>query len=128
MPVGAIVSAQRGQVMSLETALRSFERWKSIRLASIFPLLLCTVWIFYFRIASESGIMTFFLILTVGVLIPEVKEDLTETHIIIREELAEQRTEFRQLFREELQQFLKDPAVSDLLKENAVSSRAQTGS
>jgi len=72
--------------------------------------------------------MFFFFILTAGVLIPEVKEDLTETHIIIREELAEQRTEFRQLFREELQQFLENPAVSDLLKENAVSSRAQTRS
>ena len=122
------MSFQHGQVMNLETALRSFERWKSIQLASILPLLLCTVWIFYFRIASESGIMTFFLILTVGVLIPEVKEDLTETHIIIREELAEQRTEFRQLFREELQQFLKDPAVGGLLNENLVSPEEQTRS
>ena len=78
MPIGSTMSAQRSQVIKLETALRSSERWKSIQRASILPLLLCTVWIFYFRIASESGIMTFFLILTVGVLIPEVKGDLIE--------------------------------------------------
>jgi hypothetical protein len=114
--------------MNLERALRSSERWKAIRLASIFPLLLCSAWIFYFRIASESGIMFFFFILIVGVLIPEVKQDITETHIIIREELAEQRTELRQLFREELEGFLKDPAVRDLLKQNPVSSRTETRS
>ena len=107
--------------MNLETALRSFERWKTIRRASIFPLLLCTVWIFYFRIASESGIMAFFLILTVGVLITEVKGDLTETRIIVREELVEQRKEFRELLRGELRHFLKDPAIGDLLHENTVS-------
>jgi hypothetical protein len=104
--------------MDLKTALRSSERWKAIRLASIFPLLLCTVWIFYFRIATESGIMIFFFILTVGVLIPEVKEDLTETHIIVREELAVQRLELRRVLREELQELLKDPAVRGRLKEN----------
>jgi len=103
--------------MNLETALRSFERWKAIRLASILPLLLCTVWIFYFRIASESGIMAFFLILTVGVLIPEVKADLSETRIIVREELVEQRKEFRELLRGELGHFLQDPAMKQRLNE-----------
>ena len=117
------MSARHSQVMTLETALKSSERWKTIQLASILPLFLCTVWIFYFQIASESGIMTFFLILTVGVLIPEVKGDLTETHIMLREELAEQRMELRQLLREELQPLLKDPAIRDLLKDNTVSPK-----
>jgi hypothetical protein len=112
--------------MTLETALRSFERWKTIQRASILPLLLCTVWIFYFRIASECGIMVFIYILTVGVLIPEVKGDLTETHISIREELDEQRMELRQLLREETQQLLKDSAIRNLLKENPDSSEEQT--
>jgi len=120
------MSAQRSQVMRLETALRSFERWKTIQLASILPLLLCTVWIFYFRTASESGIMTFFLILTVGVLIPEVKGDLTETHIMLREELAEQRMEIRQLLREELQHFIEEPAIRDRLNEYFGSQEEQT--
>ena len=101
--------------------MRSFERWKTIQLASILPLLLCTVWIFYFQIGSESGIMTFFLILTVGVLIPEVKGDLTQTHIILREELDEQRKELRELLRGEVQRLLKDPAIRDLLKEKLVA-------
>ena len=128
MPIGSSMSAQRSQVIKLETALRSFERWKSIQRASILPLLLCTVWIFYFQVASESGIMTFFLILTVGVLIPEVKGDLTETHIILREELAEQREELRELLRGELRHFLKDPAVRGLLNENIVLPEEQTRS
>jgi hypothetical protein len=114
--------------MTLETALKSSERWKTIQLASILPLFLCTVWIFYFQIASESGIMTFFLILTVGVLIPEVKGDLTATHVMLREELAEQRMELRQLLREELQPLLNDPAIKDLLNQHTASSKAQTKS
>ena len=119
------MSAPRSRVMKLETALKNSERWKTIRLASILPLLLCTVWIFYFRIASESGIMTFFLILTVGVLIPEVKSDLTETHIMLREELAEQRMELRQILREELPPLLNDPAIRKLLSQNTVSPEEQ---
>jgi len=121
MPIGSMMAAQHSQVIKLETALRSFERWKTIQLASILPLLLCTVWIFYFQIGSESGIMTFFLILTVGVLIPEVKGDLTQTHIILREELDEQRKELRELLRGEVQRLLKDPAIRDLLKEKLVA-------
>ena len=117
------MSARHSQVMTLQRALKSSERWKTIQLASILPLFLCTVWIFYFQTASESGIMTFFLILTVGVLIPEVKGDLTETHIMLREELAEQRRELRHLLREELQPLLKDPAIRELLSQNKVSPK-----
>ena len=118
--MGAIMSAQHGQIMRRETALRSFERWKTIQLASILPLLLCTVWIFYFRIATECAIMMCFYVLAVGVLIPEVKADLTETHFVIREELSDQHMELRQLLGEEVEHFLEDPAARDLLSENSV--------
>ena len=118
--MGAMMSARHSLVIDIETALRSFERWKTIQLASILPLLLCTVWIFYFRIATECGIMMSFYALTVGVLIPEVKGDLTKTHFVIKEELAEQHMELRQLLGEELQHFLKDPATRGLLSDNTV--------
>ena len=92
-----------------------------IQLASIFPLLLCVAFMFYFREASELGIMAFFLILIVGVMFPEVKGDIAQIHVILREENAEHRFELQQLLREELQHLLKAAGSHERVEENPVS-------
>jgi hypothetical protein len=105
----------------LEAALKGLRRWRMIQLASIFPMLLCVVFMFYFREASELGIMAFFLVLIVGVMFPEVKGDIAQIHVLLREEHAEHRFELRQLLREELQFLLKASGDQEGAEENPVS-------
>jgi hypothetical protein len=105
----------------LETALKGLRRWRLIQLASIFPMLLCVAFMFYFREASELGIMAFFLILIVGVMFPEVKGDIAQIHVILREEHAEHRFELQQLLREELRNLLKTSDLQEGAEENPPS-------
>jgi len=105
----------------LEVALKGLRRWRLIQLASIFPMLLCVVFMFYFREASELGVMAFFLVLIVGVMFPEVKGDIAQIHVILREEHAEHRFELRQLLREELQFLLKSSGDQEGAEETPVS-------
>ena len=68
---------------------KAFKRWRTIQLASLFPLLLCGVFMFYFKEASPLGIMAFFLVLIVGILLPQVRGDLILSHIVLGKELEE---------------------------------------
>jgi len=43
----------------------------------------------YFKEASPLGIMAFFLILIVGILLPQVRGDLALSHIVLSRELEE---------------------------------------
>jgi len=96
--------------MTSEAALKDLKKWRVIQFASILPLILCMVWMFYFREATEFGIMGFFLTLVVGVMFPEVKADLAATNFLFRQELATHREEIQKLLTEQLQDSLKDPA------------------
>ena len=107
-----------------KSALKNLKRWRMIQFASILPLILCMVWMFYFRGASEFGIMGFFLILVIGVMFPEVKADLAATNFFFRQELAIHREEIQQLLTEQLQNFLKDPALHDLIKQSSISANS----
>ena len=91
-----------------------------IQFASILPLLLCVAFMFYFHEATELGILVFFLILIVGVMFPEVKGDIAQIHVTLREEHAEQRFELQQLLREELQNLPRAPGLQEGVDENTV--------
>jgi len=91
-----------------------------IQFASILPMLLCVAFMFYFRESSELGIMAFFLILVVGFLFPEVKGDIAQIHVVLREEHAEHRFELQQLLREELQILLKALGIQEGVEKNPV--------
>ena len=95
------------QKMTSEAALKDLKRWRIIQFASILPLILCMVWMFYFREASEFGIVGFFLTLVIGVMFPEVKADLAATNFLIRQELATHREEIQKLLTEQLQNPLR---------------------
>ena len=68
---------------------KGFKRWRTIQLASLLPLVLCGVFMLYFKEASPLGIMAFFLVLVVGVLLPQVRGDLILSHIVLAKELEE---------------------------------------
>jgi len=110
-----------GEEVTHQTALKNLKRWRVIQLASVLPLMLCVVWIFYYREASGLGVMAFFLILVVGVMFPEVKGDIAHIHVILKEEHQVLHREIQQLFTEELHKFLSEPVIQELLKGNPVS-------
>jgi len=68
---------------------KSFKRWRTIQLASLFPLVLSGVFMIYFKEASPLGIMAFFLVLIVGILLPQVRGDLILSHIILSKEFVD---------------------------------------
>jgi hypothetical protein len=69
--------------------VKSFKRWRTIQLASLLPLVLSGVFMFYFKEASPLGIMAFFLVLVVGILLPQVRGDLVLSHIVLAKELED---------------------------------------
>jgi hypothetical protein len=70
--------------------LKALNRWKLVQIVAILPLTLTVVLMLYFREAAEYHIVAFFLILIVGVLMPQISGDLILSHIILREELGKQ--------------------------------------
>jgi hypothetical protein len=110
------------EVVTHQTALKNLKRWRFIQLASVLPLMLSVVWMFYSREASGLGILAFFLILVVGVMFPEVKGDIAQIHVILKEERQLLHQEIQQLFTEELRKFFGEPVVQELMKRSPVSS------
>jgi membrane protein insertase Oxa1/YidC/SpoIIIJ len=78
------------------------KRWRIIQLAALLPILLSVFFIFYFKEASGVGIVMIFLVLIVGVLLPEVKADIAQSNLIIRLEFQELQKEMQGI-RKELQ-------------------------
>jgi len=68
---------------------KTFKRWRTIQLASLLPLVLCGVFMLYFKEASPLGIMAFFLVLIVGILLPQVRGDMILSHLVLARELEE---------------------------------------
>ena len=69
--------------------LKTFKRWRTIQLASLLPLILTGVFMLYFKEASPLGIMAFFLILIVGILLPQIRADLALSHLVLTKGLEE---------------------------------------
>ena len=82
-------AAMEEQLAKTQFNWRMFKRWRQIQIASLLPLILTGVFMLYFREAPQLGITAFFLILIVGVLLPQIRGDLTLSHIIITKELEE---------------------------------------
>ena len=82
-------------------------RWRVIQLAALLPILLSVAFMFYFKESSGVGIVIIFLVLVVGVLLPEVKADIAQSNLIIREELRELQKEIQNI-REEMKGLSSD--------------------
>lgn len=70
--------------------LKTLNRWKLVQIVAILPLALTVVLMIYFRGAAEFHIVAFFLVLIIGVLMPQISADLILSHIVLREELGKQ--------------------------------------
>ena len=68
---------------------KTFKRWRGIQMAALLPLILCGVFMIYLKEASPLIIMVFFLVLIVGILLPQVRGDLILSHLVLTKELEE---------------------------------------
>ena len=69
---------------------RGFKRWRTIQIAAILPLCVTVVLMIYFREAAEFHVVAFFLVLIVGVLMPQISGDMIQSHLLLKEELSKE--------------------------------------
>jgi len=65
---------------------KNLQKWKMIQVVSLLPLLLSIVLMFFFK-GSTVGTVMFFLILIVGIVLPQVCRNVVESHLILIEEI-----------------------------------------
>ena len=65
---------------------RTLQRWKMIQIISLLPLIISVVLMFYFE-GSMVGTVVFFLVLIVGVVLPQICRNVIESHLILIEEI-----------------------------------------
>lgn len=78
---------QRQGIFAKEITEKAVQKWRMVQYAAILPLLLSVVLLFMFK-GSILGTIVFFLILIVGILLPQVYRDLTQSHLILLEEIS----------------------------------------
>ncbi len=62
----------------------NLRRWKTIKMAALLPLILSVVLMFFFK-GSMLGTILFFLILIVGVVLPQICENQVRSHLLLKE-------------------------------------------
>ena len=78
-----------GQFAERRFDLKAFKRWRNIQVGSLLPLILIGTLMIYFKEPSVLGIVSFFLILIVGVLLPQMRADLILSHLVLTKELEQ---------------------------------------
>ena len=73
-----------------EYNLKALQRWKSVQIVARLPLTLTVVLMIYFRGAAEFHIVAFFIVLIIGILMPQISGDLIHSHIVLRKELSKE--------------------------------------
>ena len=71
---------------------KTLERWKMIQIVSLLPLLVSIVLMFYFQ-GSMVGTVVFFMVLIVGVVLPQICRNVIESHLILLDEIERLRKE-----------------------------------
>lgn len=65
---------------------KSLQKWKIIQTAAILPLLLSVVFLLRFK-GSILGTIVFFLILIVGIILPQIYRDFIGAHLLLKDEI-----------------------------------------
>jgi len=80
---------------------REFRRWRMLQIAALLPLIVIATFMLYFKTAPPLGVIAFFLVLIIGVLLPQIKADSALSHLLLKEEIKEEiREELRDTIRE----------------------------
>ncbi len=83
---------------------REFRRWRMLQIAALLPLIVIAALMLYFKTAPALGVLAFFLVLIVGVLLPQLKADSVLSYLILKEEIKE---ELREIIREQTEEVLQ---------------------
>ena len=79
---------------------REFRKWRMLQIAALLPLIVIAAFMLYFKTAPALGVIAFFLVLIIGILIPQLKADSVLSYLILKEEIKE---ELREMIREQLE-------------------------
>ncbi len=71
---------------------RTLQRWKMIQIIALLPLFVSVVLMLYFK-GSMLGTIVFFMVLIVGVVLPQICRNVIESHLILLEEIESLRKE-----------------------------------
>ena len=77
---------QRGGIFAKDITEKTVQKWRMVQIAAILPLILSVFLMFRFK-GSILGTIVFFLILIVGILLPQIYRDLIQSHLILRQEI-----------------------------------------
>lgn len=62
----------------------NLKRWRMIKIVALLPLIVSIVLMFYFK-GSMLGTIMFFLILIVGIVVPQICENQVRSHLLLKE-------------------------------------------
>jgi len=85
---GVVIMQEQTQKKQIDW--KGFKRWRTIQVAAILPLCVTVVLMIYFREAAEFHVVAFFLVLIVGVLMPQISGDMIQSHLLLKEELSKE--------------------------------------
>ena len=71
---------------------RTLQRWKMIQIIALLPLFVSVGLMLYFK-GSMLGTIVFFMVLIVGVVLPQICRNVIESHLILLEEIEALRKE-----------------------------------
>ncbi len=80
------------KVTRLAFTERTLQRWKMIQIIALLPLFVSVVLMLYFK-GSMLGTIVFFMVLIVGVVLPQICRNVIESHLILLEEIESLRKE-----------------------------------
>jgi hypothetical protein len=83
---------------------REFRRWRMLQIAALLPLIVLAAFMLYFKTAPALGVIVFFLVLIIGVLLPQLKADSVLSYLLLKEEIKE---ELGEMIREETRKALQ---------------------
>ena len=69
---------------------KTFRTWRLIQVVAILPLSMTVVLMIYFKEAPVLFVVSFFLVLVIGVLMPQISAESILSHIVLREELRKE--------------------------------------
>ena len=74
------------QMSRVSITEKNLQKWKMIQVVSLLPLLLSIALMFFFK-GSMVGTIMFFLLLIVGIVLPQVCQNVVESHVILLEQI-----------------------------------------
>jgi hypothetical protein len=87
---------------------RILNRWRIIQISSLLPLTLIGGLMIYYEVNSRFGIVVFFLILILGVIIPQLRGDLVLSHLLLAKEFDEKLDKVKADMKADMLKLLED--------------------